>query len=143
MLALTIKHPWAFAIAHWGKRIENRTWKPPKSLIGKRFAIHGGKVPTSRSELEGVRRQFNSLVEEFGLPKYRINGDITLRDVMTPGIVCTAILDGWTSHTVDPWFDGSGYGWILSNVTVIAEPIPIKGAQGLWNVPQKYLSQLL
>lgn len=131
MLALTLKHPWAFAIAHWGKRIENRTWKPPKSLIGKRFAIHGGKVPTSRADLEGVRHQFNSLVEEFGLQKYRVNGDITLRDVMTPGIVCTAILDG------------SGYGWILSNVIVIAEPIPIKGAQGLWNVPEKYLSQLL
>jgi hypothetical protein len=40
--ALTVVQPWAHAIVHLGKDIENRSWKPPETLIGKRFAIHAG-----------------------------------------------------------------------------------------------------
>ena len=45
MQAITLKHPWAFAIARLGKRVENRTWKPPNRLLGQRIAIHGGAIP--------------------------------------------------------------------------------------------------
>ena len=40
MKALTIKQPWAWAITHGTKRVENRTWKPPFHIIGQRIAIH-------------------------------------------------------------------------------------------------------
>lgn len=38
--ALTLWRPWAWAIIHGPKRVENRTWKPPASFIGKRIGIH-------------------------------------------------------------------------------------------------------
>lgn len=33
MKVITVRQPWASAIIWGGKNIENRTWKPPKSLI--------------------------------------------------------------------------------------------------------------
>jgi len=101
MKGLTLRHPWAFAIAHWGKRIENRTWKPPKALIGQRIAIHGGKVPTAHEALADIKYIFD--------PAF-----------------------------ADPWFDievDGNVGWVLRDVIVLPTPIPCKGAQGLWDVP--------
>jgi hypothetical protein len=141
MKALTLKHPWAFAICHWGKRVENRTWHPPKSLIGQRFAIHGGKVPTTYRELNDIRHVGTLVADRFGLPPgFR---DVTLEEVLLPGIVAVATLDSViTSPAEDPWFDGTGYGWRLRDVIVLATPIEIKGAQGLWDIPEPFATQL-
>ena len=43
MRGLTLHQPWAWAIAHAGKNVENRTWAPPAYMIGERIAIHAGK----------------------------------------------------------------------------------------------------
>ncbi len=40
--ALTLRAPWGTHIALSGKRIENRTWHPPRSIVGQRIAIHQG-----------------------------------------------------------------------------------------------------
>lgn len=42
--ALTVRQPWAHAIAHLGKRVENRGWSRARaiSLIGNLIAIHAG-----------------------------------------------------------------------------------------------------
>lgn len=49
MLALTLKHPWPWAICVAGKDVENRTWAPRQLRRGDRFAIHGGKQPREHS----------------------------------------------------------------------------------------------
>lgn len=41
-LAITLWPEWAYAVAHLGKNIENRTWEPPDGLLGQMIAIHGG-----------------------------------------------------------------------------------------------------
>lgn len=43
--ALTIRQPWAGAIAHQTKRVENRSWKLPAKHHGARILIHAGKQP--------------------------------------------------------------------------------------------------
>ena len=43
MKALTLHQPWASLIADGRKAIETRSWPPPRTLIGKRIAIHAGK----------------------------------------------------------------------------------------------------
>lgn len=40
MHAITIKAPWAQAIARFGKTVENRSRRPPAHLLGQRIAIH-------------------------------------------------------------------------------------------------------
>lgn len=42
MRALTLRPHWAHAVAHLGKRIENRTRPIPPALVGQRVAIHAG-----------------------------------------------------------------------------------------------------
>ena len=43
MKALTVKQPWAWAIIHGGKDVENRSWMPNLGPRGMRIAIHAGK----------------------------------------------------------------------------------------------------
>ncbi len=42
MLALTIRQPWAHAILHDGKHVENRSWRPTLAPPF-RMAIHAGR----------------------------------------------------------------------------------------------------
>jgi len=43
MKALTLWPEWAWAIIHLGKDVENRTWHPPKNILGQRIALHAGR----------------------------------------------------------------------------------------------------
>jgi hypothetical protein len=42
----------------------------------------------------------------------------------------------------EEWFFGP-YGWILENVVALREPVPCKGAQGLWTVPPDAAARVL
>jgi hypothetical protein len=128
--ALTLRHPWAYAITHLGKRIENRTWRPPAALIGRSLAIHGGAVPKGAA-LAGAAHAMTIL---------RISGlappitELLLAEAVTPGIVAVARVSGVVTESLSPWFGGP-YGWVLRDVFVLPEPVAVKGARGLWAVP--------
>lgn len=148
MKALTLRHPWPFCICRWNKRIENRTWRPPQSLIGQRIAIHGGKVPPQSQHYQ-IRNIIHDLYCEHGLPAGMT--DIKLDDVFAcTGIVATAVIDRVIAFgdddicEQDPWFEKypGNYGWILTDVIVLPEPIPCRGAQGLWTVPDEIVERL-
>ncbi len=51
MKALTVWQPWASLIAIKAKPYEFRGWKPPRSIIGRRIAIHAGVRPVRKSEV--------------------------------------------------------------------------------------------
>jgi len=57
--ALSIREPWASAIVHGEKRIENRTWAPPARYIDTQIAIHAaktyGRADQSRSKTAAAR----------------------------------------------------------------------------------------
>ena len=131
MRALTLWQPMAWAISDYTKRIENRSWSPPNSLIRKRIAIHAGKR-YSREHAEQIEAAFGVKVP----PK---------SDLPLGAIVATAVVRGYASRgggfpfdfleeTVDPWYSGP-YGWLLEDVVKLREPIIINGAQGLWRLP--------
>jgi hypothetical protein len=48
---ISIKQPWAYAILHLGKDVENRTWPIPAKFEGERVLIHAGK----NIDMEAVR----------------------------------------------------------------------------------------
>lgn len=140
MKALTLKHPWAWAICYAGKRVENRLWAPYKALIGQRIAIHGGKVPET-SELKVCRSAAERIAAKFLTDEQRAG--LTLKDLIIPGIVCVATVAGLMKRgESDPWFENIGYGWKLTDVIVLDEPIPARGKQGLWTVPEEIAERL-
>jgi len=51
MRALTVRQPWADAIARGGKTVENRTWPAPARHVGTRFLIHAAAAPDRHAVL--------------------------------------------------------------------------------------------
>ena len=43
MYGLTLHQPWAWAVCHAGRNIENRDWRPPPHVAYQTLAIHAGK----------------------------------------------------------------------------------------------------
>lgn len=56
MKVLTVWQPWASLIAIGAKPYEFRGWKPPRSIIGQRIAIHAGARPVKTSEVRALLR---------------------------------------------------------------------------------------
>lgn len=137
MRALTIHRPWTWAIFDLpegqAKRIENRRWRPPQEIIGAPLAIHAGKT----FDDEGARW----IACDLGLsvpPRYAhpegIVGVVTVLDVLDESDLYTAqtMLDRYPGQ--ERWFFGP-FGWVLADVLRLAKPVPCRGMQGLWTLP--------
>ncbi len=134
MKALTLIRPWPYAVMWCGKRIENRSWAPPKSLIGQRIAIHAGKKYDADDAA--------LIASASATPKH------LLAEARQPtGIVCTAVLTAVVRAADNPharfgfWWAGP-VGWVLEDVRRLPEAIPCRGAQGLWDVPADIAARL-
>jgi hypothetical protein len=150
---ITLTHPWAFCITHAGKDVENRTWRPEKQggKVGMFLAIHGGAIPTGAKKQEAMgdigyvgthiltpsyihhalsTEQLHRMVEAFKL------GEEAL---FTPGIVAVARLAAVTTDGISPWKADGQYQWELADVVALAEPVPHKGHQGLWEIEPEAL----
>jgi len=55
MKVLTIWPEWVWSILYLGKMVENRSWKPPESLIGGRIALHAGAHVGGRAGAKATR----------------------------------------------------------------------------------------
>lgn len=141
--ALTLKHPWPYVIARFGKRIENRTWKPPGWMVpGTRFALHGGAMPTQR-DLDDIESDLRFLFGKFRdvaiSETVRLQRIPQLGDGILQGIFAVATFGGVVEESDSYWFDGP-YGWILSDVVLLDRPVTIKGKQGLWDIPPEAMA---
>jgi hypothetical protein len=131
---LSLTRPWPFAIVNGPKdeqkRIENRSWKPPRRLVGHFLALHAAK---SWSESD---RQW--ITEKTGL--YVPKKDECPHSV----IFAVCMLGGWIEHDQDhrlletqrKWFFGP-FGWLLVDVVRLVNPVPCVGAMGLWTFEKK------
>jgi hypothetical protein len=120
MKALTVRQPWAWAIAHAGKNIENRDWfthyRGP-------IAIHAGLGRDDLGELpRGVRKPDE-------------------RDLVAGAIVAMADLVDIVESARSKWFKGS-YGWVLANVKPLKKPVSCKGRLGLWEPQSSILRRI-
>jgi hypothetical protein len=114
MKALSVRQPWAWAIIHDGKDIENRTWKTGHRGI---VAIHAPAKVQSGAKLPRSSRKPRS--EELSIGA--VIGVVDIVDVVT-------------SHR-SKWFAKGGSGFVLANPRALARPIPCKGKLGVWNLP--------
>lgn len=131
MKALTIKQPWVDAICYFGKRVENRTWQPPKSIIGERIAIHAGKAFDNEGHKNFYR---NELVGPHGVVSFGMWMLASSPKRPRGAVLATAVVERATSDGDSPWFTGP-VGWVLRDVCVLEVPVPCRGAQGVWTLP--------
>jgi hypothetical protein len=120
MKTISIRQPWAWAIIHAGKDIENRSWHT--NFRGE-FLIHASKGCMSREyddACEFIERIVDIKIPSLGsLPRGGIIGKATLID-------CVSF------HSSD-WFEGD-WGFVLQNVEEIPF-IPCTGKLKFFECP--------
>lgn len=124
MKALSIKQPWAYAVTHLGKDVENRTWRYPLSYRGL-LLIHAAKKDDDGAEL---------VVEE------RAGRRIVQADVHRGGLVGMARLVDMTEDYPSPWAIPGDLHIILADAIPLPF-VPMKGALGLFDVTAAQLGQ--
>lgn len=134
MKALSLWQPWATAIAAGVKRIETRHWST--SYRGP-LAIHAAK------HWDSEQREFASIEHTLGrLPKRIPFGAIVavcdLVDVRSTDELIHTEAVGTIELNYGNYSPGR-FGWLLENVRALTEPVPFKGAQGLFTVPDALL----
>lgn len=158
LIALTLWPEWAWTIVSgqsWPeglvrKMCENRTWHPGKRLApGSRLAIHagkslGGKLRASetltREALGGLLSMFKRANPEHFRPYSLWTADV--RDCPKSAIVAVVTIDGFDRDDRTGWDVPGAWHWRFRSVSVLREPVPITGKQGLWKVPEYFAAQV-
>lgn len=126
MLALTLKQPWATLI-FVGKDVENRSW--PTSVRG-HIAITASRnidineIYSACEFMQSWIPKFSTRIfskEAYGYDTGVVLGTVEIVDCVT--------------KSDSPWFQGK-YGFVLRDPRKLKVPIPVKGAQGFWTLPE-------
>ncbi|SRR6266704_1082650 len=146
MLALSFLQPWLWAIMAGHKPVENRTWKPPRSKMIGRVALHasagwdsdGEEFVDQRLILDGIRGEAPPKTHCI---RGAIIGMATIAGAFqVPGASRAEVVGPLVDEEVDrlsrsPWAFGP-WCWVLRDVRQLREPVPCKGALGFWRVPR-------
>ncbi len=122
MRALTVRQPWAFAIARLGKDVENRTWN---TTYRGPLAIHAA------SRWDG---------EEASVRVYELTGAYLVKSVESAIVAVVDLVDVCTAREnaggceCGPWAVAGQFHWRLADARPLAEPVPGKGRLGLWSL---------
>jgi len=132
VLMLSVRQPWAWAIIHAGKDIENRQWR---TKMRGRFAVHASKSMT-REEYESAYAFIGQCVA----PEF-------IREIPHPskldlgGIIGTVELVDCVDDSDSPWFVGD-YGFMLRDPRPVPF-MPCTGGLGFRPVPPELVGRLL
>ena len=125
---LTIRQPWAWAIAHAGKDIENRSWATRHRGP---LLIHAGKRIPDNTD-------FSDLVELLELSAgadldraCRLLAELDHAELAYGAIVASARLADCVAASESLWFVGP-HGWVLSDVRPVERPVARPGRQGIF-----------
>ncbi|MFG3127440.1 ASCH domain-containing protein [Streptomyces tendae] len=121
MKALTIRQPWAGAIAHGTKRVENRSWKLPAKYEGARILIHASGQPDRHAQVYGDHLDVYSAV-------------------VAIATITGCHYDNGNQVCCSYWAQPGLYHWELADVTALPEPVPAKGALGFWTPAAEVLA---
>jgi hypothetical protein len=142
--ALTLTQPWASLVMAGVKRIETRSWPVPLALRqpGARIVVHASKGWTSADRQFAADLMARGVLPERWVTTARGSHHADLPLGVALG---TVRLDGMgtTTTIVRVWeltdlerelgdYSLGRYGWLLADPEPFPEPVPCKGALGLW-----------
>lgn len=146
MKAITIWQPWASLLVSGQKKYETRSWATSyRGLI----AIHAAKRPV-RQTIDALAagngwdtlERFESLFPGHGELAQLSTGAIVGKALL---VRCNLIDEAFVA-TLTPQerdlgdFTLGRYAWEFSDMVQIAPPIPVRGAQGLWEWSEHRIS---
>lgn len=116
--ALSIKQPWAYAILHLGKDIENRTWHT--NYMGD-LLVHASKT-----------------VDEDALARLRVHPD----ELALGAVIGIVRMTGCTHKSDSKWFEGP-WGFTLENPRAFPEPVPCRGMLNFFKIEESAQEAIL
>jgi hypothetical protein len=135
MRGFTLTQPWASLVASGHKRVETRNWRT--NYTGP-IAIHAAKgFPKDAQYFASEERAFG-----------RITGNVPLSAIVAVGrlIGCRFTQDVAAQLTVLERrlgdYTPGRYAWFLSDIVALPEPMPCRGALGLWYLSAEITEQL-
>ncbi len=133
MKFLSFSQPWLWTILSpmiaSPKRIENRSWQPPISMIGQRFALHAAKS----FDDDAIGFLLKLGIDNFPARRESFGSSAILGVATIDRIVSEPRTLGDQTR----WFFGP-FGWVLADVVAFRDPIPMKGAQGLRSLAPEF-----
>lgn len=137
MKTLSVRQPWAWAILHAGKDIENRDWKPanPGLRFRGRFVLHAAlgmtlaEYEAGLATMHGVSES-RPFVSGLKLP--------APHELVRGSLVGTVEVVDVVTQSASPWFFGP-VGLVLREPRSFHQPIPLKGMLGFFDVPDGIL----
>jgi len=134
MRALSVRQPWAWAICH-GKDVENRSRGTRHRGL---LAIHASKSAPFKADLDDLR-----IADLIVVNGFRLDDPPSAQGT----VVAVAELTG--CHRADecmrpavslppgcsPWAASGQWHWQLASVSPLPDPVPCRGALGLWRLP--------
>lgn len=121
--ALSIRQPWAWAILHAGKDIENRSWA---TKFRGPVCIHTSLFIPQQEDVDDFNEVlFRAWPQEADRERILKFGD-EARAMPRGGIIGVAEIIDCVEASESPWFMGS-YGFVLRGVQAVPF-IPVKGA---------------
>ena len=131
MKALSIHQPWAWAILQAGKTVENRTWS---TKYRGPILVHASKSRASydrEKTLDWKARYGVDLPPWEELVTGAVVGVVDVVDCVSPTSSRAIRLNPWTEGPVC---------WVLAKPRLLAKPVPFRGAQRLFEVPDELIS---
>lgn len=141
--ALSIRQPWAWAIIHAGKDVENRNWstkfRGPVCIHAAKGGVEADPDYRGHALRHRLKHGFEAAREQIKLAQYALcdqgqqnavvpkNANTLLRG----GIIGLAEIVDCVDASESPWFMGR-YGFVLRNVRPVPF-IPVKGALSFFN----------
>ncbi len=113
--AISIRQPWAHAILHLGKNVENRPWR----------THYRGRILI----------QASLKVEREEALKLKLDPDELPTGVIVGSVEIFCCVDNSKSK----WADPGMWHWLLKDRRILTKPITFKGALGFIRVPKRLL----
>lgn len=137
MKALPLWQPWASLVAMGAKRVETRSWPAPAAILGERVAIHACKT-----------RDHIALCETFPFDRHiRDAAHLPLGALVGTVLVvrCSEITDASADALEESLpeefalgnYMSGRFAWVLRDAQPFVEPVPFRGMQGIFDVPDE------
>lgn len=141
MRALTVRQPYADAIAHGAKTVENRSKPLPPKYAGVPVLLHAAKDPhATRITAAGLAEFTGARITDWTDTRSAILAQVRFRGshkAADDGAWCCRPW-GQVTTRVQP----EVWHWEIDQVIRLAKPVPTTGALGFWTVPDDVLAQV-
>ncbi len=147
MRAITVRQPWASAIIHGGKDVENRTTNIVGSYRGPLAIIAGRSFARGAWLDEGPARTW--LADYYGWTDGDYGRDLPAGAII--GVVDLVNVHGAGSQNCwheqmqtlcSRWADSDAHHLVLTNVRPLPTPIPFTGFLGCRELPAEAMAQI-